>query len=376
MKNCFTLITLLLFLIVGKIQAQPVPKIGTDSHLEIANWNIEWFGSTSYGPSDEVLQKKNVLSVLKNTDLDIWGLCEVSSASAWDSLKANMPEYGGIISTWSQTQKTAILYKKSTCKLLKSGNILTTYSKEFANGRTPLQATIVYANNTFADTIVLIQIHLKANVGVDTAKLNSLNNRKSSAALLKGYLDTFAINKKVIVLGDWNDDLDVSVYNNLKTPFDTLLKDVSRYFFATEALTNSGQQSTASYPNMIDHQCMNLVMKKGFMKDSCRLMKANTWITSYATNTSDHFPVYSVFDFHNLYVQQLRKEPNLFYDNGETIVCKTPSSGAMFTVFNAAGTLIWEGKNLNQWVVSQPGLFVIHMRTSTETFAQKIEIIR
>ena len=31
-----------------------VPKIGTDSTLDVATWNIEWFGDSLNGPSNEI----------------------------------------------------------------------------------------------------------------------------------------------------------------------------------------------------------------------------------------------------------------------------------------------------------------------------------
>ena len=32
---------------------QTIPVVGTDGALEVATWNIEWFGSTSNGPGND-----------------------------------------------------------------------------------------------------------------------------------------------------------------------------------------------------------------------------------------------------------------------------------------------------------------------------------
>src|SRR5687767_5109456 len=114
-----------------------IPVIGNDSSIEIANWNIEWFGNTSNGPSNEKLQQQNAANIIQTTDMDLWGLGEISDAAAWDTLLKRLPDYGGIISTWEQTQKTAVLYKKSIFRALYSRHILAVYNLEFASGRLP-----------------------------------------------------------------------------------------------------------------------------------------------------------------------------------------------------------------------------------------------
>jgi len=40
--------------------------------LDVASWEIEFFGSTSNGPTNETLQLSNVRDVIAGTDVDIW----------------------------------------------------------------------------------------------------------------------------------------------------------------------------------------------------------------------------------------------------------------------------------------------------------------
>lgn len=132
LKQLIYIVTLLGFGL--GVQAQNVPTVGTDSTIEMANWNIEWLGSSGNGPSNEALQLSNAVAVINKSKIDLWGLCEISSQASWDSLLARCPEYGGVISTWSQEQKTALMYKKSMFRVLYQKHPLGVYELEFAGG--------------------------------------------------------------------------------------------------------------------------------------------------------------------------------------------------------------------------------------------------
>lgn len=276
-----------------------MPKIGTDSTLDIANWNIEWLGDSGNGPTNEKLQLSNAVALLTKADIDLWGLCEISTAAAWDSLLARMPAYGGAISTWSQPQKTALLFRKSMFTLLYQQHILAVYEREFASGRLPLEVALETTAGGRKDTLYIIVIHLKANTGNTTEKNEAWDLRKRSSEALKGYLD-LRRSKKYIVLGDWNDDVDKSIWNNLATPFSKILADTGNYTFTTAALSAAGQRSTTSYSEMIDHQMVNKSLSHYYVASSAAVLYAGNYITGYSSNTSDHYPVYSRFDMRRM----------------------------------------------------------------------------
>jgi hypothetical protein len=66
-------------------QAQ-VTKVGNDTLIDVAGWNVEWFGDPQNGPSNEPTQYTNVKSVIANTDLDVWGLAEISNSTTFTTL--------------------------------------------------------------------------------------------------------------------------------------------------------------------------------------------------------------------------------------------------------------------------------------------------
>src|SRR5262245_62553736 len=76
---------------------QSVPAKGADATLDIASWNIEWFGDTSNGPTNEALQLQNARAVIAGADMDIWGVAEIVSLAQWNNLKAQLPGYAGFI---------------------------------------------------------------------------------------------------------------------------------------------------------------------------------------------------------------------------------------------------------------------------------------
>jgi hypothetical protein len=79
-------------------QAVVVAPRGSATTLDVANWNVEWFGNTAIAPTNDALQQANVRDTILGTDFDVWGLEEVVTASAFTSLKAGLPGWAGVLS--------------------------------------------------------------------------------------------------------------------------------------------------------------------------------------------------------------------------------------------------------------------------------------
>ncbi|HLP33915.1 MAG TPA: endonuclease/exonuclease/phosphatase family protein, partial [Bacteroidia bacterium] len=219
----------LLLLVAGVVTAQ-VPKVGVAGKTEIACWNVEWFGSTQFGPTNETLQYNNIKTVLQNSDIDIWGLEEVSNPNTFVALMNELPQYGYVLASYPQTQKTALIWKKSLFRRVTSGLILNQYANEFASGRLPLEVRLVSDSLPKLDTLIVIVLHLKANVGTDAEKLQSYYDRRAAGSILKQYMDQNMSGRKVAVIGDWNDRLNTSIYKDSITPFKSILTAPSDYF--------------------------------------------------------------------------------------------------------------------------------------------------
>lgn len=199
-----------------------VPKLGNDTLLDVATWNVEWLGESGYGPTDENLQYNNVKNLIAQTDFDVIALEEMSNGNTFFNLSDFLfSKYGALNSTFQATQKMCFFYKKSMFEIIPSlsKNVLLQYANyEFAT-RPPLQVALQTIGGDKTDTLYFIVVHMKANTGNTTAKQESYNRRKAAADYLKTYIEQDLKDKKCIVLGDWNDDLNKSIFNNTQTPY-------------------------------------------------------------------------------------------------------------------------------------------------------------
>lgn len=283
-----------LLLINSRGHAQ-IPKVGDSLKMEIANWNLEWFGKTGYGPSDEKLQQSNVLKVIRAADIDIWSFCEVSNPAVFDTFMSQLPEYQYTLCNYIPEQKTAVIFKKNMFSLVGSQLIGTGNPDSFSTLRFPFLVQLKPLQSTGVDTINLIVLHLKANVGTSSEKLDAYNSRKRSGEWLKMYLDKYQSKNYCMVLGDWNDDIDESIYNGLPSPFSGLANNEPGFEFITRKFTDSHQGTTTGYTDAIDHQLISARLKPYLWYNSTTIFNLSPYISSYSSTTSDHYPVYSLF---------------------------------------------------------------------------------
>jgi endonuclease/exonuclease/phosphatase family metal-dependent hydrolase len=286
----------------GRISAVVVPAQGTAATLDVGGWNVEWFGDASNGPSNDALQLSNVKDVIAGADLDVWGLAEVVDAVEWNSLKSQLTGYTGILasdasvtsgSTYysASEQKLALLFRSSIATVLSSKIILTANDSDFA-GRPPLEVKLHITLNGSTQDVVFIVLHMKAFNDVA-----SWQRRKNAATALKSYLDSTYPTQKVVVLGDWNDDVDTSITAGQASPFASFVSDAADYTYPTKALTDAGVASTVSYPDFIDHHLDTNEMYATYVAGSAKAFRADSYIASYGTTTTDHYPVITRYNF-------------------------------------------------------------------------------
>jgi endonuclease/exonuclease/phosphatase family metal-dependent hydrolase len=277
-------------------QAQNFPKFGVDSLLEIAAWNTEWFGDTTNGPSDEITQFNNIVKLIKSSDIDIWSLEEVSNQQTFTNMMNQLSSYNASISSFSQTQKMAILWKSNLFDKLKEEHILTSYSYDFA-GRPPLMTTLRYKKGNL-DTLYIVSVHMKANTGSIIQKQDAYQRRKNAANFLQLYIESVLKNKNYIVLGDWNDRLDFTIYDGISaSPFKGLID--ADYFFPTKTLADKGRK-TYFTGSVIDHIMVGDSQNKYYINESINVFdNANSYLSGFSNSTSDHYPVFASYKFFN-----------------------------------------------------------------------------
>ena len=279
--------------------AVSVPARGGPATLDLGTWNLDWFGDPLHGPVDEGLQARNVRAVLAGLDCDLWGLEEVVDAAAFQGLVAGLPGYAGLLASDPSVaqgpayygpaeQKVALVYKTSLATLEAAQLILVDHAYDFA-GRPPLEARFRVVLNGASGTLYVIVLHAKS--GADTA---SWQRRASAAAALKAYLDAARAQDLVVVLGDFNDDLDTSIAAGQPSPYQAFVTDSAHWFTPTKVLSDTGQATFLPAPGFadpIDHQVVSAVWAARYLAGSAEAFKAEQYLGNYLQTTTDHRPV-------------------------------------------------------------------------------------
>lgn len=361
-------------------RAQRIPAPGRSGTLEMACWNTEWFGKTTpgYGPDNDSLQQDLVQKVIQASEIDIWGLCEISDSAAFKGLLRKLPAYGGTLAPYLPEQKTAILYQTAAYRFLYGKTIGKRDS--FSTMRLPYEVALLpNSSETAVDTLFLIVLHLKSNTGNDSQKLDAYKSRQKSAAWLSGYLQTFRKNNYCVVLGDWNDDVDVSVFSQLPSPFASLEQETG-FLFSTKKLSRDSIRSMVFHKDPVDHHLISPKLQSLYLKDSVFSWKLDKHIPQYASQCSDHYPVYTLFAENNLHLPESTSEAPQVYPNpvSGTLYLKGITGKAVLELYDCrgirqAGFHMHESSGVDVTGLST-GLYTAMIKTGGQIYFRKISI--
>jgi endonuclease/exonuclease/phosphatase family metal-dependent hydrolase len=307
----------------GQPDAGPPPFIDAGTRdagvIVVGEWNIQFFGKSDAGPNDDALQAANVTTVMGYENADIWTLEEVCDDQVdyldqvistlrtqygedYDYVLANDPTighaYSGYGGNWGQ--KTAVLWKKSVAtkvgaQLLYDTSIDPSWGSNFAT-RDPLEVHLTLNTPSGPQDIYVIAVHLKSG-----ASSSDYSERQTEAADLKAYLDQNRAGVPVFVSGDWNDDLDASIYQSSQTPFQNFLNDSANYKFPSADYDT--QRTEISYTSAIDHHLISNELFGNYVAGSAHVGRPDQGtnsplISGYNTdNTSDHYPTFATYEF-------------------------------------------------------------------------------
>ncbi len=258
-----------------------VPNFNQDSHLEVATWNMEWFPKAN----DSTITA--VAEIMQKANADIYAVQEIGSLKQFAAMMDLLPAYGFQVTRQSSFFDQAIVYKK---------NILTYVGREepFAHadynfaGRPPLRVDFLWKNGEQLEPVSVINLHLKC-CG------NGLERRKKSVDELHEYLRRGMEwgEENIIVLGDWNDQLDDV---GMVQSFGAFLDDPENFLFTTAEIAGDiDQASYPSWPSFLDH----ILIAKGFYDEykngsTIQTLPVEDWLgnwENYELIISDHRPV-------------------------------------------------------------------------------------
>ena len=286
-KNLKTIFYYIFFL-VSNVFTQDLDGLsfGDDYSLDVATWNIEWF------PKNDQVTIDYVSEVIEHLDLDIIAIQEVDDTIMFDQMLNNLQAYTGYYeSSWFAG--LAYIYKTETVEINDIYEIYTTSSYWNAFPRSPMVMDINFMDENY----FIINNHFKCcgDGIIDYGDTSDEENRRYAAInLIKEYIDNNLENRRVIVLGDLNDDIAEAPLNNI---FQTVLDDSINYFFADLEIAqgNSSEWSYPTWPSHLDHILITNELFQGFNSFEVQTIKIDQYLDGgwdeYDQNISDHRPV-------------------------------------------------------------------------------------
>lgn len=298
---------------IGYLYGSSILKENT---LDIVTWNLEWFGSASNGPEDDV-QFANAKTVIQKLDADIIALQEIVDESQVQklALETGYAYESMTMTAWQDAadQKLGFLYKPGVVSVKKEKVILaklyadikagaatlTDYpggnsSFLWSSGRLPymvqFEATISGAKQLYN----LVNLHAKATVNNPE---QDYQRRKYDAQVLADTLAAQYANANLVILGDFNDDVDVSVVSNYASPFEVFVNN-SNYSTLTYDLSASGAVTykSSSLSSFLDHIVISSTLTDEYVGNSIMINEQfDEEIENYRNSTSDHAPVSARF---------------------------------------------------------------------------------
>ena len=315
---------------IGFFTGSSLPKTET---FDIVSYNLEFFGSnvvgstgSEFGPIDDALQIENVAKVMNKLNADVYVVQEVSDEPSLDLLIQKISINGktfdkSVSPAWSYSfapadplfppQKLVVLYNTQTTKVnktrvmfsdlyddIRAGNTtLPNYpsssSSFFASGRLPYLVNVETNINGVKKEINLIDLHGRANSGTDISKYNM---RKYDAEFLKDSLDAEYPNANFMILGDYNDDVDVSVITPNPSSYQKMVEDTDRYNALTLDISKAGAYSYLGSGGFLDHIIISNELTSEYVPNSVAVYDPRLDIANYVNTTSDHGPVIARFE--------------------------------------------------------------------------------
>ncbi|MFP2927727.1 putative Ig domain-containing protein [Pyxidicoccus sp. 3LG] len=284
----------------------------------VGQWNLTYFGSDTQGPihsssnggTSDDLQIAYARDIIRDEAANLWGLVEMVDTADFDTLKAQLPGFNGFLANntafvsggtspyGNSSQKPGILYD-SSLTFQSARLILTDQLTDFSN-RPPLRVDFTTEIGGVETPLVVIVVHMRANSADPTGPRDA---RQRASAALKAYLDQNLPTQHVIVLGDWNDDVDESISLDpgsgapLPTPYENLVSDPARYTFITRELSLAGDDTTIGFENVVDHTLASNEVASRYVSRSAGVQYVDEQLPDFINIVSDHRPVTSTYVF-------------------------------------------------------------------------------
>ena len=268
---------------------------GTDTTFDIISWNIEWFPKNNNTASQ-------VQEILTRLEADVYALQEIEDTTLLKQVVSNIPGYECYFKS-SYYGGLAYVYNANTIQINSKYEIFTSQPYWNAFPRSPQVLDCNFMGNNY----IIINNHFKCcgDGMLNTNNTNDEENRRLQAVTyIKQYIDNTLLGKRVILLGDLNDEIIDNTANNV---FQDFINDNTNYLF-TDMLIAQGNSIDWSYPTWPSHLDHILITNELFadfqnFNSFVSVIRIDDYMGSwsnYENNISDHRPIGLKLDFGTL----------------------------------------------------------------------------
>ncbi len=271
-------------------------QFGLSGTFEVATWNIEFFPK-QFNTTVEIVRR-----VMLAIDAEVYALQEISNRSYFYQLVDEINE-ADTVETWvgfraggsSTWGELAYIIKTSVVEIVQGPYEI--YTSEWsAFPRAPYILEVSYEG----EEIIVINNHLKCcgNGTIDYGNNNDEEYRRLRAIqLLYDYINDIFQDKNVIVVGDFNDELQDNPENNIFWEF---IDDPAQFQFTDMSIAQDPTQRSWSYPlwpSHLDHILINDELFDEFLLTGSQIktIRIDDYMdggfSEYDMTTSDHRPV-------------------------------------------------------------------------------------
>jgi hypothetical protein len=305
--------------------AMPYMPEGSDipltSTLDVMSWNMEFFGSTlpTFGPENVQLQLENAVRLMDNVRADIIAVQEISDEALLQQLADRLGYERVCSDRFSYSfndpdpsfpeQRICFLYNPEVITIVDErvlfeamydsarvgySTALDAYltgspSSFWSSGRLPYMITVDAVVEGVTERIKLVNIHAKSG-----SSSSDLTRRRFDVQALKDSLDQYCPEASIILLGDYNDDVDESIGGGPSTY--SIFVEAENFRTVTGSLSEAGLRSFIAYDNVIDHLTISNELYDNYLAGSEGLVIPFSYIRNYANTTSDHLPIVTRFE--------------------------------------------------------------------------------
>lgn len=250
---------------------------GTASTFEIVTFNIKTYPAHGEETAEAVAQ------LLKQMDADIIALQEISSMEDFNNLADRLIGWEGLYypidnSIWN----LAYLYKISEVSIDKSKSKVIFEDDFQAFPRPPFEIHATHMPTGLE--VIILNNHFKCCGGSDNEQ-----RRRNATDSLHRYISDVYPDEEVIILGDLNDEIDGTSYEN--NVFWTMVNDSENFKFTDMSIARGSMAwwSYPSWPSHIDHICVTDELFSSI--DTIMVFRPDQCYPEYPEMISDHRPV-------------------------------------------------------------------------------------